>query len=99
MDRFEFKVNGVKITVTRDDDFDGQPIMSSETVKRKPVASRASVSGDDAVSAAIAAAVHLYGQEWRDVENAVLTFNKVARAYSPWSSKFHGMNAYYKYKR
>jgi len=98
MDRFEFKVNGVKITVTRDDD-GGQPIAMSEPVKRKPVASRASVGDDDAVNAAIAAAVHLYGQEWRDVENAVLTFNKVARAYSPWSSKFHGMNAYYKYKR
>lgn len=98
MDRFEFKVNGVKITVSRDDEYDDS-VVKTEPAKRKPVARKTAGNDDDAVSAAIAAAVHLYGQEWRDVENAVLTFNKVARAYTPWSAKFHGMNAYYKYRR
>jgi len=97
MDRFEFKVNGVKITVSRDDE-DGAYVDKAEPAKRKPVVN-APTDNKDAVSAAIAAAVHLYGQEWHDVENAVLTFNKVARAYTPWSAKFHGMNAYYKYRR
>ena len=51
-------------------------------------------SGD--VYAAITAAVYLYTEELHDVENAVLTINKVSRTYSPWSSKIHGLNTYYK---
>jgi len=45
--------------------------------------------------AAIAAAIYLYGEELHDVENAVLTINKVSRTYSPWSSKIHGLNTYF----
>lgn len=41
--------------------------------------------------AAIAYALHLYGREMSEVESNVLTFNKVNRAYSPWSSKIHGL--------
>ncbi|MCL2727092.1 MAG: hypothetical protein FWD56_01760 [Bacteroidales bacterium] len=48
------------------------------------------------VYAAIAAAIHLYGEELHDVENAVLTINKVSRSYSPWSSKIHGLNTYFR---
>jgi len=47
------------------------------------------------VYAAIASAIHLYGEELHDVENTVLTINKVSRTYSPWSSKIHGLNTYY----
>ena len=46
--------------------------------------------------AAIATAIHLYGEELHDVENAVLTINKVSRTYSPWSSKIHGLNTYFR---
>ena len=50
----------------------------------------------EGVYAAIATAIHLYGEELHDVENTVLTINKVSRTYSPWSSKIHGLNTYFK---
>lgn len=37
------------------------------------------------VGAAITMALHLYMSELHDKENTVLTINKVARTYSPWS--------------
>lgn len=43
------------------------------------------------VGAAIAMALHLYMSEMHDKENTVLTINKVARTYSPWSSKIYGL--------
>lgn len=41
------------------------------------------------VSAAIAMALHLYQNELHDEENTVLTIKKVAKSYSPWSSKIY----------
>ena len=49
----------------------------------------------DGVYAAIATAIYLYSEELHDVENTVLTMNRVSRAYSPWSSKFLGLNTYF----
>ncbi len=43
------------------------------------------------VNAAIAAAIYLYRSELHDHENTVLTIKKVARTYSPWSSKIYGL--------
>jgi hypothetical protein len=43
------------------------------------------------VYAAIAFAIHKYQQDLRTIEKTVLTINKVARAYSPWSSKIYGL--------
>ncbi len=43
------------------------------------------------VNAAIAMALHLYRSEYHDHEEAVLTIKKVARSYSPWSSKIYGL--------
>ncbi|MCL2502045.1 MAG: hypothetical protein FWE99_02825 [Bacteroidales bacterium] len=60
--------------------------------KHKP---EVALAGKDGLYAAIAAAIHLYGEELHDVENAVLTINKVSRTYSPWSSKIHGLNTYF----
>jgi len=51
------------------------------------------------VHAAIAAAIHMYGEDLHDVENVVLTFNRVSRVYSPWSSKINMMNTYFNYRR
>lgn len=48
-----------------------------------------SISGE--VSAAISMALHLHFAEVHDFENTVLTIKKVQRAYSPWSSKLHGL--------
>ena len=45
----------------------------------------------EAEIAAIAMALHLYRSELHDKESAVLTINRVARAYSPWSSKIYGL--------
>lgn len=44
--------------------------------------------------AAIAAAIYIYESELHDEENTVLTINKVAKVYSPWSSKLYNMNQY-----
>lgn len=41
--------------------------------------------------AAIALALKLNKREQHDEESAVITINKVARVYSPWSSKIHGL--------
>lgn len=46
------------------------------------------------VSAAIAMALHMYHSEFHDEENTVLTIKKVARTYSPWSSKIYTLRKY-----
>jgi Na+-transporting methylmalonyl-CoA/oxaloacetate decarboxylase gamma subunit len=43
------------------------------------------------VNAAIGLALHLYFSEMHDNESTVLTINRVARTYSPWSSKIYGL--------
>lgn len=43
------------------------------------------------VNAAISIALHLYMNELHDRESAILTISKVARTYSPWSSKIYGL--------
>lgn len=47
------------------------------------------ISGE--VNAAIAMAIYLYRSELHDHEETVLTIKKVARSYSPWSSKIYGL--------
>ncbi len=46
------------------------------------------------VNAAISMALHLYMNEMHDRESAILTISKVARTYSPWSSKIYGLRQY-----
>lgn len=43
------------------------------------------------VNAAISMALYLYRSELHDHEETVLTIKKVARSYSPWSSKIYGL--------
>ncbi len=43
------------------------------------------------VIAAIMIALKKYEEDKHDIESAVLTINRVARAYSPWSSKIYSM--------
>jgi len=43
------------------------------------------------VIAAIASALYEVAEGTHDLENTVLTIHKVARAYSPWSSKIYGL--------
>ncbi|MCX6231916.1 MAG: OadG family protein [Bacteroidetes bacterium] len=43
------------------------------------------------VFAAIAMALHLYQSQFHDEERTIITMEKVARTYSPWSSKIYGI--------
>ncbi len=47
------------------------------------------VSGE--VNVAIIMAIYLYQNELHDIENPVLTIQKVSRTYSPWSSKIYSI--------
>jgi len=49
--------------------------------------------------AAIATVIHLYHNELHDEEVAIMTINKIARAYSPWCAKAHFMNQYFNLRR
>lgn len=58
-------------------------------------AKAASASTDQLIGeeiAAIAIALRRYEEDLHDIESHVLTINRVARVYSPWSSKIYGLN-------
>jgi len=57
--------------------------------QRTGVQTEGEISGE--VNAAIALALHLYRTQLHDNEDAVITMKKVARTYSPWSSKIYGL--------
>lgn len=42
--------------------------------------------------AAIAIALYRYSEDLHDIESTVLTINRAAKAYSPWSSKIYGLS-------
>ncbi len=44
------------------------------------------------ISAAIGMALSLYMKEQHDEESGIITIKRVARTYSPWSSKIYGVN-------
>ena len=44
------------------------------------------------VNAAIAMGLTLYFNEQHDEESGIITIKRVARTYSPWSSKIYGIN-------
>jgi Na+-transporting methylmalonyl-CoA/oxaloacetate decarboxylase gamma subunit len=48
----------------------------------------------EAEIAAIAMALHQFGSEMHDKQSDVITINRVARTYSPWSSKIYGLRQY-----
>ncbi len=69
-----------------------RPVKAKEEeaeVAAAPVTAVAEVEGD--VFAAIAVAIFQYSRDLHDVENTVLTINRGAKAYSPWSSKIYGL--------
>lgn len=45
----------------------------------------------DDVVVAIGTALYLYNEQVHDEENTILTIQKVAKTYSPWSSKIYGL--------
>jgi Na+-transporting methylmalonyl-CoA/oxaloacetate decarboxylase gamma subunit len=56
---------------------DGKPVVHEE------------ISGE--VFAAISTALYLYETEQHDFESTILTINRAAKNYSPWSSKIYGL--------
>ncbi|MDE6183217.1 MAG: OadG family protein, partial [Rikenellaceae bacterium] len=48
------------------------------------------ISGE--VIAAIATTIRLFEEDLHDKESEIITINRVARTYSPWSSKIYGIN-------
>ncbi|MFR9650889.1 MAG: OadG family protein [Rikenellaceae bacterium] len=51
----------------------------------------ASTDENAEIIAAISLALKLHEEDLHDRESEVITLNAVARAYSPWSSKIHGL--------
>jgi Na+-transporting methylmalonyl-CoA/oxaloacetate decarboxylase gamma subunit len=69
---------------------------NKKDAKGTPAAAVAKASGSDGeVYAAIAAAIYAYSQDLHDVEDTVITIQKVERAWTPWNAKFYNMNKYF----
>lgn len=60
------------------------------TAKEESTKDKEYLSGE--VSAAIGMALSLYFKEQHDEESGILTIKRVARTYSPWSSKIYGVH-------
>ena len=69
------------------------------TRDRKPKAAAAATTepaldhaiSDQEIAAAIITALKLYKSNLHDQESEMLTIHRITRAYSPWSSKIHGL--------
>ena len=55
------------------------------------IAEKKDLSIPGPVAAAIAMALHAHMSELHDDEETVMTIKRVAKVYSPWSSKIYGM--------
>ena len=74
--------------------FQGRARKTKNVVDSEGVAVKTEEELSGEVSAAIAMALHLFQSEIHDEENTVLTIKKVARTYSPWSSKIYTLRKY-----
>lgn len=61
------------------------------TANNKPMPEKPGQASGEVISA-IAIALQMYQDDMHDIESSVMTINKVARSYSPWSSKIYSMN-------
>ena len=66
--------------------------------KAAKVATQGAVAADEheaitnqEIAAAIITALKLYKSNLHDQESEMITIHRIARAYSPWSSKIHGL--------
>ncbi|MFI3265591.1 MAG: OadG family protein [Rikenellaceae bacterium] len=76
----------------------GMIMMWNEKRRKKSVAKHIEHHNEDAksvfsgeIAAAITLAIQMYENDMHDKESTVLTINRVAKAYSPWNSKIHGL--------
>lgn len=65
---------------------------AAKDAKVTPPAGAAKSNQSDEVIAAIALAIKMHQEDLHDKESEILTINRVARAYSPWSSKIYGIS-------
>jgi Na+-transporting methylmalonyl-CoA/oxaloacetate decarboxylase gamma subunit len=76
----------------------GKASLKSEVKKTKKAGLSPAVVEPEGVSgeiyAAIAATIHLMQEDVHDIEDTILTIQKVARTYSPWSSKIYGLREF-----
>lgn len=79
---YNIKITRKKVAATSDD--------SEKTLAGKSYDSP--YSGEEV--AAIVLALKMYMDELHDKESSMLTINKVARTYSPWSSKIYGLQQF-----
>jgi len=77
-------IANISIQLTKRNAMKVQGITDKKFAHEKEIGSE---SGD--IFAAIAMALHEYQDNVHDVEDTVLTINKVKRNYSPWSSKIY----------
>lgn len=68
----------------------------SEGMQKRTVISertgKAPISGE--IVAAIAMAIQDSREEFHDLEQTIITLNRITRPYSPWSSKIHGIRRF-----
>jgi len=72
--------------------FTQKKTMKTTAAEGKKKEEQVQLSGE--INAAITMALHLYMEEQHDYEDTVLTIKKVARTYSPWSSKIYTLRKY-----
>lgn len=82
---FKF-VGSISIMLTKRNAMKAQGITNKEEAKGKGLGTQ---SGE--VYAAIAMALHEMQEDVHDIEETILTINKVKRNYSPWSSKIYNL--------
>jgi len=46
------------------------------------------------IAAAISMAIHKSREEFHNLEQTIITLNRITRPYSPWSSKIHGIRRF-----
>lgn len=63
-----------------------QHLKSADTSK---ISTDGVISGE--IATAITLAIHQSRQDFHDLEKTIITFNRITRPYSPWSSKIHGI--------
>ncbi|MCT4636455.1 MAG: OadG family protein [Bacteroidales bacterium] len=66
--------------------------------KDKAVVVEDDLTIDGDTNAAIAMALHMYFSDQHDDESGIITIERSAKKYSPWSSKIYSMNSYFNKK-
>ncbi|MDD4820438.1 MAG: OadG family transporter subunit [Flavobacteriales bacterium] len=64
-----------------------QPVATTANSTAEPIELKGKLSANTA--AAIAAAIYQYMDEAHEDENAIITIDRAAKSYSPWSSKIY----------